>query len=530
MRRYIPTPRQYAEAITNTVHMLGLKWRMLSQGRGQAIIVIVGIFVCIAVFASSFVGQVIVRVASQPSESAARQLAYNYLMSYIRGEIGTLGASALALAILSSLLAPFTGVISQSLFSPKHIAPMQASLLTRFTDSFVAQLFSSISLLQLIAITSISSLVTLEGGQSWGILYTWISWPILIALSVCAAWGVEVMTRTLNRRQGIVITVILGSIIGLLALFKRESLVTFFGLGNYYIDTIRNITGYSVEEKVLAFAVLVAVFIGIIFVGSVLSLIALSRPITGDSKGTNLEITDAPLSKRKPQKIYEVELFFIMVSQMLRSPDTLRPVIIIILGGIPVLFFFQGTQAVTTTFIIAIPLIVACSWGVNFLGVMGGGSTWLANQPRALNNLPWIAALTQASMTLLLFFIIWTPVTLRGSLTWEDIGVYAMTAISVTVLITRSSMAKSLHSPYPTHPGVKGETLVPPGKMLAYTARMTLWGSQYGIILLYSDIIQLQTAMCFFAVLWSAFRMHRLNEKWNDPQFRSHAIQATHQA
>lgn len=529
MLKYLPGPSQYSQAINNTVHMLTLKWRMMSSGRSRALFVLVMFFVAFSVFASSFVGQVIVRVAGQPSESAARQIAYNYLMSYVRGEIGTLGASALGLAILSSLLAPFTGVISQSLFSPKNIAPMQASVLTRFTDSFVAQMFSSISLLQLIALTSISSLVTIEGGQSWGILYSWITWPILIALSVSAAWGVEVLQRIFSIRQWLIsgIIAITGTLV--LVTFLRESAVTFFGLGTYYMDTVKHISEYSILEKSLAFALLIIVFMTVIYVGSILSLVALSKRDRVSSKPEKTK-NKALLSNRKPQKMYELEMLLIMVSQILRNPDSLRPIAIIVLGGIPVLLFFQGAQAVTTTFIVAIPLIIACSWGVNFLGVMGGGLTWLANQPRALNNLPWLAALVQSVLTLILFLIIWTPAMIVNSFSLDEIFVYVMTAVSVTVLITRSSISKAINNPIPTSPGVKGETLVPPGKMLSYTMRMTLWGCQYGIILLYSDIIQLQMAMCFCAVLWSGFRMTRLNEKWNNPEFRSEAIRSIHQA
>lgn len=528
MLKYIPTPRQFNTAINNTSYMLGLKWKMLASGRSRLMLVLVVFFAMFAVYISSFVGQVVLRLAGQQSEAAVRQIAYNYIMSYIRGEIGTLGSIAFSLAILSSLLAPFTGVISKSLFSSQHIAPMQSSRLTRYTDSFVAQMFSSISLLQLIALTAISSLLTLEGGQSWGILYVWVSWPILVGLSVFAAWGVEVIQRYISNKNILVSSAIAGVSILVAISFYFDNLKNFFGLGTYYTETVRNLHLASTPEQFMSFAYLIIAFLVIVFIGGMLCLLALSNPEKASTKNTYN--SPALFSKRKPSKVFEVELFALMINQILRNPDSLRPIVMVIAAGIPALFLFGGTDSVITAFIVAIPLIIACSWGINFLGVMGGGVVWLSNQPGALKNLPWIAAITQGLLTLTLFAVIWTPAIIFGSFETQEVSVYIMSAIAVTFLITRSSMAKSINNPIPTTPGIKGETLVPPGKMLSYTFRMTLWGCQYGIILLYLDMYQAQMSMMFLAVVWSVFRMHRLNKHWNKREVQTEAMRALHQA
>lgn len=528
MLKYIPTPRDFTIALNNTASMLSLKWKMLTNSRSRLVVILFSMFALFAVYVSSFIGQVTLRMAGQQSETAVRQIAYNYILSYTRGEIGTLGSIALSLAILSSLLAPFTGVISKSLFSLQHVAPMQASRLTRYTDSYVAQMFSSVSLLQLIALTAISSLVTLEGGQSWGIMYVWLSWPILVAISVFAAWGVEIIQRYVSLKN----TLIGGSVVGVFLIviltFYFEQAQTFFGLGDYYMETVRNLYTYDIGEQIVAFGSLVVVFLACVFVGGTLCLIALSHP----EKATGSAVEDKPalLSWTKPTKVFESEIFLLMLKQIIRSPDSLRPITLVVIVGIPALLFFQGTDSIITAFIVAIPLLVACTWGVNFLGVMGGGVIWLANQPGGLKNLPWIAAFTQAAFTLALFFLIWTPPLVFGNFEWKDISVYAMAAISVTVLITRSSMDKAIKNPIATHPGIKGEALIPPGKMLSYTFRMTLWGCQYGIILLYLDIYQAQLSMMFLAVVWSAYRMYKLNQHWAKRETQVSAMKALHQA
>lgn len=530
------SPKEHLRAWDSTGKMLILKWNLLNSNKSRILYLAAFSLAIIAVIISSHVGQVIIQTASYQGDIAAKQMAYNYIMSYSRGEMGTLGTIAFSMAIYSSLIAPFTGVVANSMFPLRHVSPLQVPLLSRFTDSFMNQMMSTISIFQLVALTTMSALSNLEERSTWALLFTWASWPLLVSISVFASWGVEYIQRRFSLKQLIFIAlaIVLAGVVAFI--INPSNLSTLFGLGTFYTETIKGINDYSTIQRLQAFGLLFGSMLVFILISSVMSLSALSRPekpMKLDSEGNEVKKTlfkRIPLSKRKHSPVYEVEMFLLMVSQLLRNPDSLRPILIAVMGGIPLILIFKAEQVVTITFIVSIPLLIACSWAVNFLGVLGGGLMWLHNQPRALNNLPWIAATTQMLMTLSLFGVIWAPAFIVGMVPPEKILSYVLVAITTSVLITRSSMDKAIKKPYAINPGTKGEGIVPMGAMVPYTIKMSLWGCQYGVLLLYSDNLLLQACMAVLALVWSSWRMVRLVRHWQKPETQAQAIQTLNQA
>lgn len=530
------SPKEHLKAWNSTGKMLSLKWSLLNSNKARIIYLAAFLLAITSVAISSQVGQVLIQTASYQGDIAAKQMAYNYLMSYTRGEMGTLGTIAFSLAVYSSLIAPFTGVVSNSMFPVKHVSSLQMPLLSRFTDSFMNQMMSTISIFQLVALTTMASLSTLEESSTWALLFTWASWPLLISISVFASWGVDYIQKRFSVRQILALVLSVASVLAVVFIISPSSLGNLFGVGTLYTDAIKNINEYDLHHRLVAFGVLFGSMMVLILISSVMSLAALAKPekaLKLDSAGNPIKNKFSNVNlftKRKHSPVYEVEMFILMVSQLLRSPDSIRPIFIAIVGGIPLILIFKAEQVVTITFIVSIPLLIACSWAVNFLGVLGGGLTWLQNQPRALNNLPWIAAATQMLMTLTLFTLIWSPAFIFGMVSPDKILSYILVAIATAVLITRSSMNKAIKSPYAITPGTKGEGIVPMGAMVPYTIKMSLWGCQYGVLLLYSESLLLQACMALLAVVWSTFRMTRLVSYWRKPENQSYAIQSLNQA
>lgn len=530
--KYSLSPKEHLRAWDSTGKMLFLKWNLLNSNKTRILYLAALSLAVISIIVSSQIGQVIIQTASYQGDIAAKQMAYNYIMSYTRGEMGTLGTIAFSMAIYSSLIAPFTGVVSNSMFPLKHVSSFQVPLLSRFTDSFINQMMSTISIFQLVALTTMSALANLEEKSTWALLFTWATWPLLISISVFASWFVEFLQRKLSKQQLVFSGLTLISTLVVLFIIDSSYLTTLFGLGDIYTDVIKNISHYSLSNKLHAFGILFGIMLFFLILSSLMSVYALSqpeKPMKTDING-NIKERKAFFSKRKHSSVYEIEMFMLMISQLLRNPDSLRPICIAILGGIPLIFLFKADQIVTITFIVSIPLLIACSWGVNFLGVLGGGLTWLQNQPRALNNLPLIAAFTQIFLTLSLFTIIWSPAFIFGLVEPNKILAYIFVAIATAVLITRSSMNKAIKNPFAITPGTKGEGIVPMGSMVQYTIKMSLWGCQYGVILLLSDNFVIQSSMAFLAVVWSAFRMYRLMMYWRKPENQASAIQSLNQA
>ena len=224
------SPKEHLKAWNSTGKMLSLKWSLLNSNKARIIYLAAFLLAITSVAISSQVGQVLIQTASYQGDIAAKQMAYNYLMSYTRGEMGTLGTIAFSLAVYSSLIAPFTGVVSNSMFPVKHVSSLQMPLLSRFTDSFMNQMMSTISIFQLVALTTMASLSTLEESSTWALLFTWASWPLFISISVFASWGVDYIQKRFSVRQILALVLSVASVLAVVFIISPSSLGNLFGV------------------------------------------------------------------------------------------------------------------------------------------------------------------------------------------------------------------------------------------------------------------------------------------------------------
>lgn len=118
------------------------------------------------------------------------------------------------------------------------------------------------------------------------------------------------------------------------------------------------------------------------------------------------------------------------------------------------------------------------------------------------------------------------PVMLLNKLDANSLASFLVSLIACSALMTRSSLAKSLHSPYPYKSGARGEPILPPATLVSYTIRFSMWSGFYGLLMysLTSDIL-IQLGLMALAVVWSLVRMKMLNRKFaTKPEVRNKII------
>lgn len=533
MKGHVPTPIRVFRGVQDTYLLLRMKWADIDNLFARLFLVAGLALLLGMVVTVSYTGFFIRNLAQNGTTNPEiQEYALTYLGIFQNGELGTIGATALGLSAISAIIAPLGGAVRTFIISPREIVPFPLSRWHRFSDSIVAQAFSVISLLQLVALTAITSLIVLQGNREVALLFTWFIWIALVALSIIATWAAELLYRSFGPkvRVGIV-----GGIFVLIALalaVDPNHGKTLFGMGTAYSDAITKASTTTSLVSVVQMLSVPLIIAAILFFGAgFLASMALSRP-----EYLPVKIKDKASMKKvrvtKSFKTPELELLKTLALAIVRSPEGRKPIIAVLTIGIAGTALMGGQQAVAVGFTLMVPLVAALAWGANAFGIIGNGLSWLSNHPRLFNRLPWLLFGLQVVVTISLFTIVWLPAVLMGKVDGQTIVSISTAAIATSFIVSRSSMQKSMHRPHPMYFGQRNESLLPPLTTIGYTFRFTFWAGQYGLILVsLNGNLGYQLPMMFAAIAWSLIRMARLHYKWTHiPNIRRNVLTTFSQA
>lgn len=500
------------DALYDSLSLMYLRFKIIRETKSKLALIMGILLLVISIVAVSYTGQLI-KIMSQTTDTnteAAKIFAISYLQSFTRGELGVLVSATLGLAILSVIIAPFTGTSATSLIPNHQLASVRASTRHRFTDSLITQFFSSIALLQLMTLTAVASLLTLDGGRISGILYAWASWPVLVMISTMFVWVAEYLYRRFGEKRRIGVLALTMLIIGAAVLFYPDEAKTVFGIGTAYSSIIQGYTSFEVSTKILAVAILAILFILFFFISYKICLVALSQPETyAKQQGNNRTFRN-----RQPSALPIVELANVAFVQLWRNLEIRKPLIMATLFGGTIIFFGNEALSIMSTIILIIPLIVCLSWGSNVFGALGTGFTWLSSKPFMNRSIVPVFFAVQVFVIIALFTLMTVPSIIGNKIPAEDLGGIFLAIIATAFLMSRSAMDKSVKHPHPYKAGIRGEMLLPPAALIGYTMRFTLWSGVYGFLVSGIGIITIQIGLTVVAIIWSVWRIYRLNKKF----------------
>lgn len=504
----LPSVTEIRTAARDTRLLLKLRWRFVRNTRARAFIWLgLGVFFS-AIFIASQVGTLIRKYAEQGVGTAAGQFAVNYVIALSRGELGLIGASAVGSVIIVALFTPFTGSSMQSLAPAEDLAGLRPTRIHRFFDSIVTNAASAIGFLQLITLTGIGSLLTLDGGRPAGLLFMWSVWPVLVLVAVSEGWAIELVQRKYGRkvRRGIALT--LATILGLAVYLDPNHGSTLFGVGDQIAATLGASASGDLSVVARSVAVVAVLIVTLFFTGMMLCRAALARPaavvVTRTERRRWIAMSANP----------NIALMQVLFAQVTRSPEVRRPLFTVFFIGLPAVWF-SGQANVMTTLVVAIPLAVALAFGINTFGILGPAMPWFASQPNLMKKILLFAVIIQISMTLLLSFLVWTPATLAGRVDPGDIAAVAAGTVVSTFLTARSAAHKAVNRPFLVRMGSRGDMIVPPLTAINYTIRFAMWSGQIGVITMTQDG-WIQVAMVAFALTWATLRFVQLFRQWSD--------------
>lgn len=507
-----PTLPELYQGARASIMLVKTQWGFTRSLR-MRVVALVGLLV--AGFSVTIMSQTgsMVKFAAIEQTGIVQTYAKTYLASFQRGELGGIGATALGICILSALVSPFTGATSTSFLPPKELAGLSVTRWHRFSDSVIAQSISSISVLQLITLTALSSMITLDGGRTQGLIFTWAVWISLVCLTIMALWISEYIHRRFGKTTRFVILGIFAAIVGTAVLIDPQHGTTVFGIGNLYADVVQNVGTSGTLYAVLAPLAVIGAGAVFMYAGAVLASITLALP-EESSRQSVQDVYSGKFAIKSPTPTW------MLVRSVFRLPEVRKPIISAVVIGVILTTFAPQSFAINSTFAVIIPLIIALAWGSNAFAHLGGGTTWVLSQPNALKRAPWTLFAIQLSGSLILFFLIWTPSVLIGRNSLDDLFINLLAVLASGTIVARSATTKSLRHPSATYFGARSESTLSPSKALQYTLLFSLWGGQVGVIVLAIENNLFRFGILALVILVQILRLTWLQEFWEKPENR----------
>ena len=447
--------------------IMSLRWRLIRSRKTRAIIYASGLFVFIGILSSINIGYALSLSIKQ--ENVSQNLTVQTTLSYIlHAAENNFGAVFLISIFAMAFFAPFAGSSTISLFPSEDLQSIRPNETHRFFDSIIVNCVSGIGLLQLITLTGITSILTMDISRFIPMMIAWALWFFLVTLMTTVGWTLEYTVRRFGkvrrRVTGFLLTLALGGGFFLSAYLGKSP----FAVGNSYIKEIRDSGTNGVTLK--AMVLFTSFILGIIFffiVGSGITKRAMLLAPPPTSMG---------LGHRAPKLKTDVKSLglSLLFKSIWRTGECRKPIIAILCFGAPAMFFSSTTNNLGTILTIAIPLTVALAWGVNSFGILGTGMNWMASQPKLIKRLPFYSVVIQVILVFIMVSILWSLAFFSGhaNLTTAP-GLFAAIFLSSVGTSVYSSYLSIKH-PVRTQITSRGNALVPPLTALAYLIQLII--------------------------------------------------------
>lgn len=498
-----------------TLLLLHLRWRMIRSKPFKLGIVILAVLFVIGLYSSVNLGYLVQLTAQQGGDTAQVIYATAWISALDSGYIASIGALAIGGAVLVAFFAPLTGTSTLSLVSYDDSLGVRPPRMHRFWDSLVINTSSGIGLLQFVTLTAVTSLVTIDGFKFWALIFTWVLWFSLVCVNTTLGFVFELFQRKWGvvRRRVVVLSAL--AIVGVAVLLDDKHGTDLFGLAKYYNDGLRlsvesfNWLSVALVSTTTLFAIIMMV-IGVYVAGSALAL-----PEKGGNKSGEHR------SKHYGGSSGFLTAVLLIGRTLFRTKESRKPVITIILLGLPVAFFMKLDETLIIAFTMTVPLALSLGWAVNLFGVIGQGMYWLGSQPKVMYYLPRVSFLFQVVFSFVLLGAFWLIADVRGNVTDGATKVFLIATFMNTFATAALSSLIAVSHPVRASLKNRGDALTPPLTTLIYLVIIVVFGCLPGIVAVQQESALLQYWMVGCSITISMLVTLFSWKLWDRPRRRA---------
>lgn len=461
--------------MSDSLDILAFKWRSI-RPKGQRIWIIFAlVFAMSVVLVTAFTGSAFRSLLSTSlgADDSLRQGLLLWINIFLANNASLAAGGILWALVASIVLIPLVGYSFASIVPEGDLASIKVTSNHKISDSIFLQFVSSISFIQVLALTGLSSILTI-GSDSPGlaIVVGWMLWTVSVLVTVLAAWFFELIYRKFGIKAKLFAFAVIAITVGVLYLLFPNDFIGLFGLGEAYTTFIQNLS-FSSFGIVWAVGVFLVAVILVSYLISITASRTLEIPERTKKKDRS-KILLARLGLAEKNKISGTSQF--LGNMILRQNNIWKPLLLSTAFAVIMAVIFFAFYQVLFTVSTLVPIMISLVWSVNFFGILGSGTTWIVSLPNGKKQLLGSVVKVQYAIISMIITVI---VALIVAIYHPPIDVFTqflLATAAASIVITHFSINKAVKHPYRYRVHIRGESILPPNKAFSYMAKMFFFG------------------------------------------------------
>jgi hypothetical protein len=523
---------RFVKDFSDSLNILAFRWRSIRPAKNKFWILGALVFAGGLLLATAYFGtmlRTLIDNSGLGTDGGGFQKTILLWLNIFLENNASIAMSGVFWALIASIvLIPLVGYSFASIVPEGDLVSVKVTDNHKIADSIFLQFVSSISFIQIITLTALSSVLTIGvDNPGFGIVIGWLLWTLSVFASVLSAWFFELLHRKFGFKAKVISFVVIITLVGIMFLSFREQMVNFFGLAESYTVLLQSL-GFD-TLGLFALVVLIFIAISIILLTMISAVGSKTLRVQERPRKTNKNrIIFARLGLVEKNRISNLSQFFI--NMIIRQSNIWKPLLlsIVFTTGMAVVFFafYQILFTVSTL----IPIMISLVWSINFFGIIGSSTMWLTSLPGVrrdlLKSVIKVQYLIIIGVTLLIAALL-AIIYQANIFTLLD---FFLATVATTLVITQYSIEKSVYSPHRYRVHIRGESVLPPNKAFSYMIKLFVMGFFmsgliYGIGLIpyyqifgaaagfYAGIIA-QILVVLIVLLITRIRFNKLQADW----------------
>jgi hypothetical protein len=461
---------------SDSLNILAFKWKSVRPKNQRIWIVVAAMFAMAIVMVAAYGGSAfrILISNSTGQDPTIRETLLLWINIFLANN-ASLATGGIIWALLASIvLIPLVGYSFTSIVPEGDLASIKITSNHKISDSILLQFVSSISFIQIIALTALSSILTIGSDRpGLAIVTGWGLWVVSVLLTVLAAWAFELLHRKFGIKAKLVSFAAFAGTAGILYLSFPKDFAGMFGVGEAYTSFIQGLRIEDFGAIASVIGIFVICFVAISYLISITAARTLELPERVKKKDMS-KVLLARLGLSERNKISGISQF--LANMIFRQNNIWKPLLLSISFAIIMAVIFFAFYQVLFTVSTLIPIMISLVWSVNIFGILGSGTTWLVSLPQGKKKILGSIALIQYIIITMIVFVIMGLLLVIYQPPLNIFIEFLLATTGASIVITQFSLNKAVNFPYRYRVHIRGESILPPNKAFSYMAKLFMIG------------------------------------------------------
>lgn len=465
------------QGFSDSLNILAFKWRSVRPAKNKFWILFALGFSVATILVTAFSGTLIrnfITSNTATNSGLSKDTIILWLNIFLQNNASFAMSGIFWAIIISIIIIPLVGYSFSSIIPEGDLYSIKLTDGHKISDSIFLQFVSSISFIQIMVLTALTSILTIGiDSPGFGIVVSWMVWVLAVLTAVLSAWVFEYLYRKYGVKSKIVSFAVIGAVSGFLLLFLREETLNFYGLGEKYTTFIQGLDFATFNSFLLAGLIFLAVSVVLLALISSVGTLTLKTP-ERPKKTNNNPVIWVRLGLVEQNHINGLRQFFF--NMILRQSNIWKPLLLSLVFTTVMSVVFFGFYQILFTVSALIPIMISLVWSINFFGILGSSTMWLMSLPRVRRT---ILQTVKTVQHLIVFLIMLLIVALLAQIYGADLITlfnFIVATLASSLVIAQYSLTKSVYFPHRYRVHIRGESVLPPNKAFSYMIKLFIIG------------------------------------------------------